>query len=161
MQSPKGESRAYPVVYQMTEMTGGQCPLLTSLEFESWLEAEYYKWLESERAGHDRGHGAREEWVRRYWDIFCRWRLMDHLYGRKRFKEFYDPAFGCLCNPDFARQPEVQFIIKHFLEGWENVDFFSKTWNLVPREPLYHALALFRINDGRHTPPSWLSVGKV
>ena len=87
---------------------------------------------------------------------------MDHLYGRKRFQEFYDPAFGCLCDPEFARKPEVQFIIKHFLEDlWENVHFFSLTWNRVPREPLYQALNLFRINEGRHTPPRWLSICKV
>lgn len=146
----------------MTESNCGQHPLY-SLELEAWWEAEYFKWLESERAGHDRGHPARQEWFRKYWDIFCRWRLIDHLYGRKRFKEFHDRAFGCLLNPEFANTLEVKFVLKHFLEDrWENIHFLALTWNRnLPREPLFQTLDLFRINDGRHQQPCWYQVGKI
>ena len=146
----------------MTETNGGQNPIF-SLDFESLKEAEFYKWLASERAGRDLGPDACQEWWRQFWDIYCRWRLVDHLYGRKKFKEFHDRAFGCLRDPEFASDPVVQFIIKHFLEDlWENIHFFSFSWNRnLPREPLFEALELFRINDGRHTPPTWLNVGKA
>jgi hypothetical protein len=145
----------------MTESTSRQV-FIFSLDYEAWLEAEIFKWLESERAGHDRGHPARQEWVRRHWDDFCRWRLVDHLFGHKCFKEFNVEAFGCLKDPSRANSQVVQYVLKKFVdERWENLNFLGTIDVEIPRQPVYETLDLFRINDGRHTQPCWYNAGKI
>lgn len=120
-------------------------------------EAECFKWLESERSGYDVGRIAQLEWCRRYWRIFCRYRLIEHLYGERRIREFDDASFGRLKDPEVRRQPVVRFVIKQFAdEGWENLDFLLS----APRHgfdvhELRETLSLVDVNSARFDPPVW------
>lgn len=120
-------------------------------------EAEFHKWIVSERSGYDVGRRALADWSRRYWKIFCRHRRLDHLYGRRRIREFDEGSFGRLCDPRVSSQPVVRFVIKHFAEDmWENLDFYRQaTEHGVSLGELYDALALIDVNSARFDPP-WL-----
>ena len=120
-------------------------------------EAHNHKWLLSERSGYDVGRDGLCDWSRRYWGIFCRYRRLDHLLGRRRIREFDDLSFGQLCDPRVGRHPVVRFVLKHFAEdGWENLTFLvdaEKHGVSIPE--LCEALTLIDVNSVRFDPP-WL-----
>lgn len=118
-------------------------------------EAHNHKWLLSERFGYDVGQTALCDWARRYWRVFCRYRRLDHLYGRRRIREFDDHSFGRLQDPRVKNQPVIRFVLKHFTEdGWENLDFYREATEYgVNFGELFDALCLIDVNSARFDPP--------
>jgi hypothetical protein len=118
-------------------------------------EAYCHKWLLSEQFGFDVGDHGLWDWAHNYWRIFCRYRRLDHLVGRRRISEFDDRSFGLLSDPRIIGQPVVRFVVKHFTEdGWENLDFYR----VAPQHgvnfgELYDALSLVDVNSARFDPP--------
>lgn len=59
-------------------------------------EVERYKYLESEREGHDIGAEAARLWHGRYWRPYVRHRWVEHLRGEVCYEEFPREMFGQL-----------------------------------------------------------------
>jgi hypothetical protein len=74
------------------ELNGGSCG--ESLYDEAANEASRHRWIQSQKMRRDLGEAAEDDWYRLFWSIFCRWRFLDHLCGRRRFVEFSDEEFG-------------------------------------------------------------------
>ena len=64
----------------------------SSVYIESEQEALRYKWIESEKAGHDLGEVAIRRWVKDHWWGYLRARWLEHLQGRRFWVEL-DRAF--------------------------------------------------------------------
>ncbi|HWE38433.1 MAG TPA: hypothetical protein VG406_17810 [Isosphaeraceae bacterium] len=67
-----------------------------SVHDQSALEALQYKWIESERAGHDLGDAPILDWIRQHWNGFLRARWIEHLQGRAFWIELDHDDFGLL-----------------------------------------------------------------
>jgi hypothetical protein len=141
----------------MTSTRALKSPKTCSLWDLAQYEADFHKWLLSERSGYDVGALAWTDWSRRYWKIFCRHRRLDHLYGRQRIREFDDHSFGRLKDPRVCNRPVVRFVVKNFTDNlWENLDYYR----LAPEHgvdycELRDALTLIDVNSARFDPP-WL-----
>jgi hypothetical protein len=77
------------------------CPTLLEMLAESILphareEIDRHKWIESEKARRDLGQKAVEDWLRRFWWRFCRWRRLEHIEGQRCWREFNDLDFAIL-----------------------------------------------------------------
>ena len=59
-------------------------------------EIARHKWIESEKARQDLGYKAVEDWLRRFWWRFCRWRRLEHVEGQRCWREFNDLDFAIL-----------------------------------------------------------------
>ncbi|MFO1045757.1 MAG: hypothetical protein U0941_28580 [Planctomycetaceae bacterium] len=59
-------------------------------------EIARHKWIESEKARKDLGQQAVEDWLRRFWWRFCRWRRLEHVEGERCWREFNDLDFAIL-----------------------------------------------------------------
>jgi hypothetical protein len=121
---------------------------------EAWQEAELYKWLESERCRSDLGPRARAEWARLYWEIFLRWKRLQHLYGHRRYIEFEDECFGKLAEETGYSTEVISTVAERFVDGWENLHFFFHP--SAPRcnsDDLIHILSLLSINNLRRFQP--------
>jgi hypothetical protein len=71
------------------------CSLLLQMLAESFLphareEIARHKWIESEKARQDLGEKAVEDWLSRFWWRFCRWRRLEHIEGKRCWREFND-----------------------------------------------------------------------
>ena len=53
-----------------------------SVYADSRKEAEVFKWIESEKAGYDRGEVAIRRWVQQHWNGYLRARVLEHLEGK-------------------------------------------------------------------------------
>jgi hypothetical protein len=126
-----------------------------SLYDEAVQEADRFKWLESERCRHDVGPSARDEWTRRHWATFLRYKRLEHLYGWRRYIEFEDDAFGQLASD--SHDPALQFLTRRFVEDrWENLNYFCVPVPSCGRERLLKWLELLGINQLRQlSPPRW------
>lgn len=126
-----------------------------SLYVEAQLEAYRFKWLESERCCRDVGRWALEEWTRRHWMTFLRWKRLEHLYGLRCYVEFEEDAFGRL--DAAAEDTALEFLTRRFVEDrWENLNYFCGSIPSCSRERLLGWLELFGINQLRQfAPPRW------
>jgi len=94
------ECEVRPLSDQPESETIGNSSLLQMLA-ESILphaceEIARHKWIESEKARKDLGQQAVEDWLRRFWWRFCRWRRLEHVEGERCWREFNDLDFAIL-----------------------------------------------------------------
>ena len=59
-------------------------------------EIARHKWIESEKASRDLGQKAVEDWLKRFWWRFCRWRRLEHIEGHRCWREFNEFDFAIL-----------------------------------------------------------------
>lgn len=90
MSGPENEVR--PLSDQSAEQAIA-CATLLQMLAESFLphareEIARHKWIESEKARQDLGQKAVEDWLRRFWWRFCRWRRLEHIEGKRCWREF-------------------------------------------------------------------------
>jgi hypothetical protein len=113
-------------------------------------EALRYKWIESEKAGHDLGEEALKLWVKYHWWGYLRARWVEHLQGRRFWAELDRGDFGLL----ERIAPDDQFLMDRILDrikmGWENLDIliWAQDWGL-PVERVIHILEILDINSRR------------
>lgn len=105
------------------ECQADQSPAAQSVYEAARREAEIYKWLESEKRGHDVGEKAIEDWYRRFWNKYCRSRRVEHLAGEQQWVEFAVHEFGCMYAMLTAGDRVLEDLIDRFERGWENLDF--------------------------------------
>src|SRR5262245_21512837 len=113
-------------------------------------EALRYKWIQSEKAGHDLGEAALREWVRHHWWGYLRARWVEHLQGIRFWVELDRGDFGLL----ERIVPDDQFLMDRILDrikaGWENLDIiiWAQDWGL-PIQRVLKSLEILDINSRR------------
>src|SRR6476659_8421390 len=88
-------------------------------------EALRFKWIESERAGHDLGEAAIRRWVQCHWWGFLRARWVEHLQGKRCWVELDRGDFGLLEKRFQDRSLLLDRILDRLKEGKENLDIIS------------------------------------
>jgi hypothetical protein len=124
-----------------------------SLYEEARREAERHKWIESQKRGHDMGEAAIFEWYRLYWRHYWRHRRVEHLQGRRWYREFEEHHFGCLYSRILTGDLLVDRILDRVYEGQENLDIinWALEWGLSV-EPVLEILAQIDVNRARPEP---------
>jgi hypothetical protein len=119
----------------------------------AYQEAELHKWLESEKRGRDLGENAIRDWYRKHWLIYCRHRCLEHLQGRRRWREFGEEKFGHLYSPIFNGDLLADRILDRVYAGHENLDILNWAidWGLPVRR-VVDILAQVDVNRARLEP---------
>src|SRR5437764_14983302 len=76
----------------------------SSVYDECEKEIERYKWIASEKAGHDLGEAAVRRWVKEHWWGYLRARWLEHMEGKRFWVELDRGDFGIL-QRDFPGDP--------------------------------------------------------
>jgi hypothetical protein len=95
-------------------------------------EALRFKWIESERAGHDLGESAIRRWVQCHWWGFLRARWLEHLQGRRFWVELDRGDFGLLQLGFKEHGVLLDRILDRLKEGKENLDIicWAQDWGI-------------------------------
>jgi hypothetical protein len=107
---------------------------------DSEREALAYKWIESEKAGHDLGDAALKDWVRKHWWGYLRARWIEHLEGRRFWLELDRNDFGLLQTEFKDVEELMSLIFTQIKEGKENLDIIN--WALDHRQPMDQVLRI-------------------
>jgi hypothetical protein len=122
-----------------------------SLYDDAWHQAVRHKYLESQKAGCDRGLDAIDEWHQHYWTLYLRHRWLEHLTGEECYEEFSPESHGAL-RRRFGDEPLVQVIADRVRLGAENIDVLL--WAAEADADLDTVIAILtemRVNDIRCT----------
>ena len=113
-------------------------------------EALRYKWIESEKAGHDLGEDAIRLWVKRHWWGYLRARWLEHLQGRRFWVELDRGDFGLLQREFHDNTLLLDRILDRLKSGQENLDIivWAMNWGL-PITPVLQILEALDINSRR------------
>jgi len=111
---------------------------------EGEVEALQFKWIESEKAGHDLGEWAIRCWVRDHWHGFLRHRWLEHLQGRTFWIELDHDDFGLLLS-EFQDSELLDDILWRLKAGWENLDVLC--WALDERLDLREVVGMLEMLD--------------
>jgi len=112
-------------------------------------EAQRFKWIESEKAGHDLGETAIRLWICRHWNSFLRQRWLEHLQGKAFWVELDNRDFGVL-RTSIADSSLIDPIIEHFKQGRENLDILL--WAMqekLPMDEVREILTALDVNSAR------------
>jgi hypothetical protein len=113
-------------------------------------EIERYKWIESEKAGHDLGEAAVRRWVKEHWWGYLRARWVEHLQGRRFWLELDRGDFGLLKRLFTHNDLLLDRIMDRIKAGQENLDIicWAHDWG-IPTQPLIDILEALDINSRR------------
>lgn len=117
---------------------------------EASKEAYRHKWIESERAGHDLGDTAIEDWYRRFWNQFVRERWVQHIRGEVFWPELDNHDFGIVRSEFADCKPQLEEIIGILEKGGENLDIVQ--WAIESGEDMdciMRVLARLDLNSHR------------
>ena len=107
-------------------------------------EAQRYKWIASEKAGHDLGEWAIRNWVRDHWNGFLRDRWLEHLQGRTFWIELDHDDFGLLQRA-FRDSALFDEILERLKTGRENLDILC--WAIDVDLPMHEVLDILESLD--------------
>jgi hypothetical protein len=95
-------------------------------------EAASFKWIESEKAGRDLGEIAIRRWVREHWCGYLRARWLEHLEGKRFWKELDRGDFGLLQRCFKENTLLLDRILDRLKTGQENLDIilWAIEWSL-------------------------------
>src|SRR5262249_36221729 len=68
----------------------------SGVDAECEREIDQFKWIESEKGGHDLGETAIRRWVKEHWWGYLRARWLEHLHGKRFWVELDRGDFGLL-----------------------------------------------------------------
>lgn len=120
---------------------------------EAIREADRHKWIESQKRGHDLGRQAIREWVRVHWNGYCRCRRLEHVEGKRQWREFGDESFGHLRRVHIPHDVLFNRILDRIRAGDENLDIIM--WALRTDQPVDRVLEILTVidvNDARLAP---------
>jgi len=123
-----------------------------SLFEEALAEARRHKYIESQKAGRDVGPEAIEDWHRRHWTIWLRYRWLEHLLGERCWREFESWRFGRLKALFAAHRGLMEEVVEMVRRGAENADILW--WAARERRALrvvVRMLIELRLNEIRCT----------
>jgi hypothetical protein len=114
------------------------------------IEAQRFKWIESEKAGCDLGEAAIRRWVKEHWWGYLRARWLEHLQGRRFWVELDRGDFGLLLREFHDNTLLLDRILDRLKEGQENLDIivWAANWHL-PLDPVLQILEALDINSRR------------
>jgi hypothetical protein len=121
-----------------------------SVYTECEREIERYKWIESEKAGHDLGEAAVRRWVKEHWWGYLRARWVEHLQGKRFWVELDRGDFGLLLRMFQHNALLLDRIMDRIKAGQENLDIicWAHDWGIDTR-PLIDILEALDINSRR------------
>ena len=121
-----------------------------SVYVEGEQEALRYKWIESEKAGHDLGEVAIRRWVQEHWNGYLRARWVEHLQGTTFWVELDRGDYGLLQHEFRDRGPLLDQILGALKCGKENLDVIQWACSQrLPLEPVIEILTALDINSRR------------
>lgn len=122
----------------------------SSVYVESEQEALRYKWIESEKAGHDLGEDAIRRWVKEHWWGYLRARWLEHLQGKRFWVELDRGDFGLLQREFHANTLLLDRILDRLKTGKENLDIiiWAQDWG-IRMETVLQILEALDINSRR------------
>lgn len=98
---------------------------MLSIYEEGWREAERHKWIESQKYGCDVGVAALDDWYRKYWNIFCRCKCLEHLEGMRIWREFEPTDFGLISELIEQEDLLLELILDRAYDGYENLNLID------------------------------------
>ena len=121
-----------------------------SVYADSEHEAQSFKWIESEKAGHDLGEDAIRRWVKEHWWGYLRARWLEHLQGRRFWVELDRGDFGLLQRRFQDNTLLLDRILDRLKAGQENLTIiiWAQQWN-IPTQPVLEILEALDINSRR------------
>ena len=121
-----------------------------SLVAEGRRQADEYKWIESQKAGHDLGEAAVRRWVKEHWNGFLRARWVQHLEGTVFWTELGHAEYGFLKRKFQDKLLLLGRIADQLKACKENLDIivWSIDWN-IHFEDVYAILFELDINGKR------------
>jgi hypothetical protein len=121
-----------------------------SVYLESEQEALRYKWIESEKAGHDLGETALRRWVQKHWSGYLRARWLEHLQGKRFWVELDRGDFGLLARRFCDNPILLDRILDRLKAGQENLHIilWAQEWKL-PMDAVLEILEALDINSRR------------
>lgn len=114
------------------------------------LEAQRFKWIESEKAGQDLGELAIRRWVQCHWWGYLRARWLEHLQGKRFWIELDRGDFGLLQRAFQDDKELLDQILDRLKVGQENLDVLN--WavdNDMDLEVVVEILRALDINSRR------------
>lgn len=139
------------MVFTAAKAEWGTSPMDRCSVYTDWeQEALRYKWIESEKAGHDLGEEALRLWVKYHWRGYLRARWLEHLQGVRFWVELKHNDFGLLTRI-FTEDPVLlDRILDRVKLGWENLDIiiWAQDWGL-PMDRVRSILISLDINSNR------------
>lgn len=120
---------------------------------EAIHEADRHKWIESQKRGCDLGVQALRDWVRDYWKGYCRCRRLEHVEGKRQWREFGIESFGHLRRVRIPNDGLFSRILDHIRSGAENLNII--TWahhSGQPVEQVLEILTVVDVNEARLEP---------
>jgi hypothetical protein len=113
-------------------------------------EADRFKWIESEKAGHDLGEVAIRRWVRDHWWGYLRARWLEHLHGKCFWIELDRGDFGLIQRAFQDQKDLLDRILDRLKAGQENLDIIKwAVYNQLPVDLVIHILESLDINSRR------------
>lgn len=121
-----------------------------SIYAEGKAEALRHKWIESERARCDLGYSALEQWARDHWPSYVRARWVEHIQGKRFWKELDRGDFGLLQREFQEDSLLLDRILDRLKAGQENLDVinWALDWN-IPMDRVMRILEALDINSRR------------
>ena len=108
------------------------------------FEAQRFKWIESEKAGHDLGEWAIRCWVRHHWNGFLREKWLEHLEGRAFWIELDHDDFGLLIR-SFEDSRLINEITWRLKAGHENLDILN--WAIDSNQKMEEVFEILEVLD--------------
>ena len=104
----------------------------SSVYVECEVEADRFKWIESEKAGRDLGELAIRRWVKDHWWGYLRARWLEHLEGKQFWEELDRGDFGLLQQRFHENTLLLDRILDRLKSGQENLDIirWAQDWGL-------------------------------
>src|SRR6266404_6670080 len=131
---------------------GNRCGAMEkcSVYADSENEILQFKWIESEKAGHDLGEDAIRLWVKQHWWGYLRARWLEHLQGKCFWVELDRGDFGLLQREFHDNTLLLDRILDRLKSGQENLDIilWAMNWGL-PITPVLQILEALDINSRR------------
>src|SRR5437764_9430961 len=120
----------------------------SSVYDECEKEIQRYKWIESEKAGHDLGEAAIRRWVKEHWWGYLRARWLEHLQGKRFWVELDRGDFGLLQRKFIDNTLLLDRILDRLKAGQENLHIivWAQEWH-IPTDPVLQILEALDINS--------------
>src|SRR5437763_5267408 len=122
----------------------------SSVYVDGEQEALRYKWIESEKAGHDLGEAALRRWVQQHWWGYLRARWMEHLHGTCFWVELDRGDFGLIKRRFQDQALLLDRILDRLKSGQENLDIilWALDWGVCLKD-VREILQVLDINSRR------------
>lgn len=121
-----------------------------SVYAEGDVEAERYKWIESERVGYDLGEAAVRRWVTFHWQGYLRAAWLEHLEGKRFWVELDKGDYGLLKHAFRDQAVLLDRILDRLKAGQENLQVmcWAHDWG-IPTAPVVAILEALDVNRRR------------